>query len=172
MDKMQEMFFSLLEEPSSDKFLEIRKNISESKKYSPYSLEIYDIKKCLENDSYQSAIDKYHSTFPNLLLSPGAHLMQSYAYRAMKNEEMAEFEKRIAFLLMHFIMETGDGTKEHPYLVLRTSDEYDVLEALGKKRGGQELIIGEGRFLDLQTCSDGSKIYFDITIPYTTLDIK
>ena len=101
--------------------------------------------------AYQSAIDTYHSTFPNLLLNPGAHIMLSHAYRALNNEKMADFEKQVASFLVSFILETGNGTKERPYLVLRTSDEYDVLEALGKERSKQELIEDHRRFLDLQT---------------------
>ena len=165
---MQELFFRLLEEPSSDKFLEIREKISKSEGYSPYSTELFEINMCLTKKAYQDAIEKYHSTFPNLLLNPGVHFMLSCAYQGLGNHKMANFEKDIASFLMSFIMETGDGTKEHPYLVLRTSDEYDVLDALGKDRGEQKLIEHEGHFLDLQTCSDGTEIYFDVTIPYTT----
>ena len=167
---MHEMLFRLLEEPSSDKFLEIRKIISESEWYSPYSTELYDINKCLMKEAYQDAIEKYHSTFPNLLLNPGVHFMLSYAYQGLGNEEMANFEKGVASFLMSFIMETGDGTRKHPYLVLRTSDEYDVLDALGKDRREQKLIEHKGRFLDLQTCSDGTEIYFDVTLPYKQFD--
>jgi Domain of unknown function (DUF4919) len=168
-DNMQEMFFKLLEEQSSDKFLEIRKKISESEGYSPYSTELNDIRQCLMKKAYQRAINAYHSTFPNLLLSPIVHAMLSNAYQALKNDKMANLEKQVASLLVSFIMGTGNGTKERPYLVLRISDEYDVLTALGKERGRQELIIDQGHFLDLQKCSDETEIYFDITIPYTTL---
>lgn len=167
---MRELFFSFVEEPSIKKYLEIRNKISESEQYSPYSIEIHDIKKCLAEGVYQNAISVFQSTFPNLLLSPGTHLMLSSAYKAMKNEKMAEFEKHIAYLLMDYIMKTGDGTEERPYLVLRISDEYDVLAALGKEQEQQALINDEERVLDLQTCVDGTEIFFDVTIPYATCE--
>jgi len=63
------------------------------------------------------------------------------------------------------ILSTGDGTKQHPYVVTRTSDEYDVLQFLGKELESQSLLEEEDRQYDLLRCKDGSEMWFDVTDP-------
>ena len=68
------------------------------------------------------------------------------------------------------ILATGDGTKEKPYLVTRTSDEYDILQYLDKQFGGQALVSDGDRNFDVMTCSDGTELWFDITDPFKKLE--
>lgn len=160
------LFESLYKEPSLDKFLHLRKSLVSSNKYSPYSTEINDMDACVNCGDAQGAIGIFRNTLPNLLISPSAHLILSIAYKALEDKEMSKFEKHMWSFLIGAIMETGKGTRQHPYLVARVSDEYDVLSALGKERGDQELCPEEGRFIDVQTCSDGTEICFDVTDPF------
>lgn len=72
-------------------------------------------------------------------------------------------EYQIGQICIDCILSTGDGSKDQPYLVLRTSDEYDVLEHLDKKVKQQSLTgNGEKRF-DVLECEDGSEYWFDVT---------
>ena len=160
------LFESLLEEPSIDKFLHMRKSLVSSKNYCPYSTEINDMDTCVNTGDAQGAIDLFRSTLPNLLISPSAHFVLSAAYECLGNKEQTDFEKHMWSFLVGAILETGKGTRQHPYLVSRISDEYDVLFALEKERGKQELCPEEGRFIDVQTCSDGTQVYFDVTDPF------
>ena len=163
---MQELFFSLLRDPSLDTFLDLRERIIDTSQYFPYSAEFYEMGELLEQEEYTLAVKLFQHTLPNLLLSPGAHLMVSYAYEAQNNTEMAEFEKQVAFLLISCLLETGDGTLDNPYLILRISDEHDVLNALGKARREQALMADGDRILDRHTCEDETDVYFDVTTPY------
>jgi hypothetical protein len=88
------------------------------------------------------------------------------AHRYLGNKELTHLEKRVGFFFIGAIMKTGDGTRQHPYLVARISDEYDVLFALGKERGTQKLCSEKDRFLDVQICLDGTQVCFDVTDPY------
>jgi len=160
------LFESLLEEPSIDKFLHIRKSLVSSENYSPYSMEINDMDACVSKGDAQGAIDLFRSTLPNLLISPSAHLVLGAAYECLGDKEQTNFEKHMWAFLIGAIIETGEGTRQHPYLVARISDEYDVLCALEKERGRQELCSEEGRFIDVQTCLDGTQVYFDVTDPF------
>jgi hypothetical protein len=164
--EIHSLFDSLLEEPSIDKFLHLRKFLVNFENYSPYSRELDDMKKCVATGDAQGAIDLFRNTFPNLLISPAAHLTLSATYECLGNKELTDLEKRVGFFLIGAIMKTGDGTRQHPYLVARISDEYDVLSALGKERGTQELCSEKSRFLDVQTCLDGTQVCFDVTDPY------
>jgi hypothetical protein len=114
----------------------------------------------------QAAIDLFWRSFPNLLLSPMAHFILSQAYLDLKREDEAEGEKAMGRLILKSILATGKGSKKKPYAVMRISDEADVLSALKKKAGAQFLMRGDSRVMDLQRCSDGSEVYFDITLMF------
>mgnify|MGYP001112726517 CR=1 FL=1 len=55
-------------------------------------------------------LSKIVVSFPNLLLSPLAHLMLSQAYLDLKKENEAEGEKAMGRLIMKSILATGKGT--------------------------------------------------------------
>jgi hypothetical protein len=64
---------------------------------------------------------------------------------------------------------TGDGGPDHPYLATYSTDEHDLLRALGLRARGQELVRhGSGRF-DVISCEDGSEIWFDVTESVTCI---
>jgi hypothetical protein len=78
----------------------------------------------------------------------------------------AEGEKAMGRLILKNILATGKGTKKKPYAVMRVEDEKDVLSALKKQAGAQFLMTDKSRVFDLMECSDGSEVYFDITLFY------
>ena len=67
------------------------------------------------------------------------------------------------------ILTTGEGSKSQPYLVLRTSDEHDIVRYLDKKFAGQALVHDGDRHLDHVRCDDDFEIWFDITDAYNKL---
>ena len=69
-------------------------------------------------------------------------------------------------LILKSILATGKGTKKKPYAVMRVEDERDVLSVLKKQAGPQFLMKDNSRVFDLLQCSDGSEVYFDITLMY------
>ena len=100
---------------------------------------------------------------PNLLLSPLAHLLLSAALKEEGNEKAADLERFICFRCVDGIGLTGDGTRARPYLVLRTSDEYDMLNAQGKQFASQHLVHEGGKSYDRMVCADDSELWFDVT---------
>lgn len=100
---------------------------------------------------------------PNHLLSPGAHLKLALIYQQLGRDAEMERERVIANLCLEGILSTGDGSAERPYLVTRTSDEYDVLAASNLNPVSQTLRLVEGRRLDVLTTREGSEICFDVT---------
>ena len=93
----------------------------------------------------------------------------SFVAKKMGNEMAEKLEGFLASAFCQGIIETGDGTKESPYLVTRTSDEYDVLAFLQLEFAGQSLLESEGRAFDLVKCNDGTEIWFDISDCYKKL---
>lgn len=55
---------------------------------------------------------------------------------------------------------TGDGTELSPWVVLRVSDEYDLLRAAGRRSVGQRLVDVAGVPCDRHELDDGSTVWF------------
>jgi hypothetical protein len=140
--------------------------VAASDRYAPYSNEPDMLMAALGAGEPQAAIDLFWRSFPNLLLSPLAHFILSQAYLDLKREDEAEGEKAMGRLILKSILSTGKGTKKKPYAVMRVEDEKDVLSVLKKQAGAQFLVQDKSRVFDLLQCSDGTEVYFDITLMF------
>jgi hypothetical protein len=163
---VRENFLEFLKKPTTEGFQRLRQQVAASDRYAPYSNELEMLMAALSTGEPQAAIDLFWRSFPNLLLSPLAHMILSQAYLDLRREDEAEGEKAMGRLILKSILATGKGTKKRPYAVMRIEDESDVLSVLKKEAGLQLLIRGDSRIMDLQRCSDGSEVYFDITLMY------
>ena len=163
---VKENFLAFLNKPSADGFEILRQQVAASDRYAPYSNELDMLVAALGAGEPQATIDLFWRSFPNLLLSPLAHFIQSQAYLDLKKENEAEGEKTMGRLILKSILATGKGTKKRPYAVMRVEDERDVLSALKRQAGAQFLMTDKNRVLDLLQCSDGSDFYFDITLMF------
>ena len=108
--------------------------------------------------------------FPNLLLSPRLHLLAGLAERKLGNDENADTELAISRQCLAGILSTGDGSQQSPFLVLRTSDIYDVLDHLNKEPQTQSLVHRGERSFDVMRCQDDSEYWFDISEPFQKLE--
>ena len=163
---VKETFLEYLKGPSTEGFQSLRQQVGASDRYAPYSNELDMLVAALCAGEPQAAIGLFWRSFPNLLLSPLAHFILSQAYLDLQREDEAEGEKAMGRLILKSILSTGRGTKKKPYEVMRVEDEKDVLSALRKQAGAQFLMTEKSRVFDLMECSDGSEVYFDITLMY------
>jgi hypothetical protein len=161
---MQELFVTFLTTPSIDTFRAIRDQIAKHPRYDGYSQDLRDMETAYQEKRFADVKNTFAQAQPNLLLSPAAHLLLGLVLRDEGNAKGSELERFICFRCVDGIQLTGDGTQTRPYLVLRTSDEYDLLSALGKQLASQHLVQGDnGRSCDQMVCADGSEVWFDIT---------
>lgn len=163
---VKETYLEFLKKPCIENFLAVRQKVSESDRYAPYSNELDVLAATSIAGDPQATIAYFWRSFPNLLLSPLAHFILCQAYQDLKRENEAEGEKAMGRLIMKSILATGKGTKKRPYAVMRVEDERDVLSALKKQAGAQFLMTDKSQVFDLLQCSDGSEVYFDITLMY------
>ena len=163
---VRENFLEYLKRPSTEGFQRLRQQVAASDRYAPYSNELDMLVAAIGAGHPQAVIDLFWRSFPNLLLSPLAHFILCQAYLDLKRENEAEGEKAMGRLIMKSILATGKGTKKRPYAVMRVEDERDVLSVLKKQAGTQFLMKDKSRVFDLLQCSDGSEVYFDITMMY------
>jgi len=168
---IQDQLKRYIQERSPESYLKLREAIKASPEYVPYSGSYAEIARpMLEQGKYREVISYLQSMMPNWMLNPGIHKLLSFAYSKLGKNDAARSEYALASRLLEGILSTGDGSEERPYLVLHTTDEYDVLEHLGKESAGQSLVEKGDKRYDRQTCQDGFEIWFDITTPYSYLE--
>ena len=117
----------------------------------------------LARGAHEEAVAIVEALMPGAFFSPSAHAALGAARAALGDDARARVERRTQVLALESIRSTGDGTREHPWSVLRISDEYDVLRADRRTSREQTLITVDGRSLDRHVCDDGSDVWFEVS---------
>ena len=113
-----------------------------------------------------SVVTLFRQHLPSVLLSPGAHLALATAFEQLGERAQAEREREVARLGVEAVTESGDGSSDRPWVVLRVGDEYEVLAALGRRVTSQRLGVSQdGELVDELTCDDGSVCCFVLAAP-------
>jgi hypothetical protein len=167
---MQTQLLQWLDAPTVENFQSLRQTVADLSEYNPYSDDLQEAEELLEQERYEDAVQFLMERMANLIVSPHAHILLSFAANRLGDTNRYEAESGIAALLLDSILATGDGSFERPYHVLRISDEYDVLNYLDKQPQGQSLLTDKDRHLDCHQCADGTSVCFDITVPYRRLN--
>ncbi|UCH84304.1 MAG: DUF4919 domain-containing protein, partial [Candidatus Latescibacterota bacterium] len=162
-------FFEFVENPTGAHYRTILDNLAATPEYRPYAGYIEQIQGLLDSEDYEKAYEACQRSKATLLLSPELHMLAGYAAREMGDDELFNLERVITSACVRGILDTGDGTKDEPYVVSVTGDEYFILEVLKKTFESQELVEDGDRYMDLIKTTDGTEIYFDITKPYQNL---
>jgi len=166
---MQNEFEAFLKSPNRERYLQLFALVTSADDYDPYSDELASASDLLEAHKNEEARTVLGRAMPNLLLCPRAHLYLGYIARAAGDEGQADFENYVASACVEGILATGNGSQQQPYRVVRTSDEYDVVQYLDKTFQKQSLIDEAEQQFDRIRCTDGTEFWFDITTPYQRL---
>ncbi|MCP4110554.1 MAG: DUF4919 domain-containing protein [Desulfobacteraceae bacterium] len=166
---MREEFIKFIQTPNRDNYLTCHKKLVSSDKYEPYSDEIDTAGKLCEQHKVEEAKEALKTAMGNLMLSPSAHQLLSFLFHKLGDTESSEFEWMAGQACIAGILSTGDGSVNTPYIVVRTSDEYDVIKHFEKESAHQSLMQNGRKHLDLIKCTDGSEYCFDITSAYNHL---
>lgn len=169
---MEQLFKRMLEEPTLENFISVRDGLATSERYDPYSNDYQLMKTKMFEGDFTGSVRVFTGSLPNLLLSPGAYICLSIAAGKLGHKEKSEWAMEVAHFLVRALLNTGDGSANKPFVVLRVEDEYDLLMALKKDRAAQFLLFNNEtlRVLDRIVCTDESEVYFDITIPYKRMN--
>ena len=168
---IQARFRTFLESSPDDYevFEGLRQSIIRSDLYRPYSHDLNTIERLIEEELYGLARTQIDESMPNLLLSPRAHEMLARVAAAQDDGELVEEASNAALMCLEAIAASGDGSRERPFRVLRTSDEYDLLDYLHAAMEKQQVVHVRQRHYDVLTCEDGRELWFDITQAYKLL---
>lgn len=166
---MRDLLIAYLQTPTPETFGALRDAVAASESYEPYDSYQTQFEALLGRKQYDEARELLRSKMSGWMLNPSIHMHMSFVCHKLNDQECASAERSIARAVLQGILDSGDGSRERPYLVMRTADEYDVLDYLDKIPSGQELVTEAQRMLDHLTCADGSGFWFDVTLPLTHL---
>jgi len=161
---MQQALLSYLKNTNLANFLALRSAHLAQKGLNPYSVKLVPVAQHLAAGKFREAADLIsQNLIPDYLLSAGTHLELAVAQKGLGCPEKAEFERFLAEKLVIGIEMTGQGGEARPYLVTRTSDEYDFLIYRKLSPLIQAQVERGGRRLDRIETQSGESLWFDIT---------
>jgi hypothetical protein len=163
LEDYRQLLITFLEEPSKENFLIARNFVVSHETYSPYDQEHKSLEMLYSKGEYETVNKGISALMPNWLLSPYIHIFWSMVANKLSDQANSKMEMFIAQMCIKGILSTGDGSPEHPFLVTRTLDEYDILREMNKELEMQSLNKENGKHLDYLRCKDGTEIVFDIT---------
>lgn len=99
---------------------------------------------------------------PGAFLSPLAHGILRRAYAELGHSADAARERDLGRAALVTILTSGDGSRTRPWMVLRITDEYDVLAALREQRELLVPVEEPGRVLDRITTTQGNTYWFEL----------
>lgn len=167
--ELAELFAEFAAKPDRESYLAVRDVLVASEYYNSNSDELNQAQELALSGEWEAAQEVLDRSRENLILSPLAYMVRSQIAAELGDEETAEAMHLNALACCEGILATGDGTSESPYLVVRVSDEYDLLAYLQKEPDRQGLVNDGDRVCDVLTCADGTEIWFDIKDAFESL---
>ncbi|HSQ61464.1 MAG TPA: DUF4919 domain-containing protein [Acidobacteriota bacterium] len=156
---------AFMRERTLARYLATRDAMLASPHYDPKCTVLPDAFRLVGRGLFHQVLAVVNRAMGNWLLNPGIHFLASQAFSELGDEERAEREAETGRALLGGILMTGDGSPEHPYLVLRSADEYDVLARMGLRCRAHQVAYRSGRAFDALACDDGRDVWFDVTAP-------
>jgi hypothetical protein len=167
---MQKILLIYLKNPTLANFLALRSAHLDQEGLDPYSGKLIPVSKHLSAGKYREAAELISKhLIPDYIMSAGTHLELAVAQKGLGLPDKAEFERFLAQRLVIGIEMTGQGSEARPFLVTRTSDEYDFLIYRKQTPSIQSLVESRGRRLDRIETQSGEVFWFDITEVYALM---
>lgn len=151
-----------IDDPSPQRTDQLRDAIQSHPSYSSHTEVTSTVVPLLERGAHQEARDAVLAVMPGTFLSPSAHTALSRAHTALGEDTAADRERAFTRASLISILNSGDGTRESPWSVLRITDEYDIVAAMGTRVTQQSVTQPDGRILDHLTTDDGQELWFEL----------
>lgn len=97
------------------------------------------------------------------ILNPRYHQLMTLVFESLGMDKEQEQSARMFRGTLDALINTGNGSRENPYLITRPDDEVDILLLLGEEERETIPIEEGGRLFDKCRTKNNSFIYFDIT---------
>ncbi len=160
---MPDEISDFLAEPNGENLLRLRAVIEASGAYDAGSDGDERLAGMIDQRAYHEAQDLVDDLMPGWLLSPRVHRLAAEAAENRGDEEAAARARYMLRACTKGILLAGDGTEERPFPILHVSDEYEIIDVMGKEPVDQRLAGGEAGLCDVIRCSDGTEVWFDVS---------
>lgn len=159
---LTDAFQAFLEEPSRGNYRLVRRLTLAASDFDRHSLDLAELSTLCDEGRFEQVYQRSQDMWPRWRLSPRFHLLVAYAAHRLGDREEKELSRFQFHACLEGLLSTGNGTAADPYEVVYTSDEYDVIRALGRQARGQHVAERKGQCLDVIRCEDGADIWFDL----------
>jgi hypothetical protein len=160
---MQRQLTAFVEQPSKATYLAARDAVLRDSPLPIVAADLAALERLLDDEEHEAVQDRIDALPVSKVLAPRVHYLAAEAAEGLRDFETVELERSLFVLTLQGLLATGDGSPSNPYIVCHTTDEYDILAALGRDAAGQSLEQHGGKLLDVITCDDGREIWFDVT---------
>ena len=155
-----ERFFS---QPTRRSYLLARQVVVARSTYQPLDFEVSELGDLNHAGRFNEVLARVASLSDQFVLSSRLFFQGAIAATELGLADMARDYRTRFCACLRGVLATGDGSRKNPYRVTYTTDERDVLEALGLRANRQRLVETSNRALDVLECDDGSEIWFDVS---------
>lgn len=156
-------------DPSPATLRELRAQILAAPNYDPNLNPDRSTRVARAADDPRAVVDILEDSMPGAFGSPKTHGLLTEAYAQLGDLLASQRQNRLTKLAFRAILDTGDGSEEHPWTVIRIGDEYDVLQLMQRRSVTQDVEVRGGRRYDVHHHPDGSTTWFDATAIPTPL---
>lgn len=153
---------AFLANPTSHAVYELRRAIQQDPHYAPSGSTLITAAALLEEGKAAKAVGMLAATRQANFLSPRGHLLFSKALAAAGEHDLAALEADLSDISLQTLLVSGSGERSRPYVVLRLSDEYDILAALEREPVSQGVRLDGSRVVDEFVFDDDSSLNFEL----------
>jgi hypothetical protein len=175
----EELLAQAKHDPSSIDFTELRMSYVKSSLYRPYERNddaFQEFEKAIKERNFDDALDAINCLLESNYLDIKAHYFAFNVFSELGNKEKESYHGKFVRGLLDSIFRSGNGQSyETAFVVINTSEEYHIINALGLKFISQALTEYNGHEYDVLECSNPKtgrtiKMYFNIDFPKNWLN--
>lgn len=161
---MREQFASFVQSPTLEGYLDLRQRIVQGGHYNPACDGEDQLWTLLHEKAYDEAQERIPQWMENFLLCPSYHKALSILAEARNEADRTEFESWLASSLLRCLLQTGNGTPERPYEVMRVGEELTILAALNLHPLRVQTLFVNGKVVDKMDTREGESVYFSVSL--------
>ena len=158
---MKDPYQAFLESPTRTRYRSLRQVVLSDPAYEDQSTGAAELEGLWRRRAYRAFARRERELFRTWKLSPRYHWLVGTVAIEREDQDTVELAKFQFQTCLAAMLHSGSGTVKRPYLVTRSTDAYDILDALQRSAGRQQLIDGGGVMLDVIQCIDGGELCFD-----------
>lgn len=160
---LEDALETYLQQPTPARFAALRDMVVDLESYSPSPLVIAELTKLLDAGQHHEVLNRVDDLMPAWAICPRVHFIAGAAAEALGDFEEVELRRFLTTSCLEGIRNSGQGTRQRPWLATYPSDLQDCLRSLGLTATSQQLIDAGEAVLDVISANNGRQYFFNVT---------